>query len=206
MSLVTTWDEIRMTVLHKLFLATSSDNVTENDSNRDYLKAMPEEYNAAVMLLSTTNRYIIKYFEVPSYGDGGTMIVDLKEYAKDLYQIQPNEAYLFGEDGIAERYTKMKTVGGDLLYLDGGNIGVYRIYYYAYPVKATSNTQGNTDMQLDPEVAVLVPLYMASQLYKDDDIAIATQYRNEFEVGRELLVKERNTSFGSKFSSVTGWW
>ena len=31
------------------------------------------------------------------------------------------------------------------------------------------------------EACIILPLYMASQLYKDDDITLATTYRNEFE-------------------------
>lgn len=37
------------------------------------------------------------------------------------------------------------------------------------------------------QAVVLLPLYIASQLYKDDDISLATQYRNEFEVGVDEL-------------------
>lgn len=204
MAYITTWDEIRMSVLHKLFLSTG-DSVIENDSNRDYLKAMPEEYNAAVMLLSTTNRYITKYLEVTSTGLTDVLTVDLDYEVNDMFQIKQNEIYFIDGDGFY-KYKGCKTIGNNTLLLDGKRQGVYRIYYYAYPIKATANTTGGTDMQLDPDVAVLVPLYMASQLYKDDDIAIATQYRNEFEIGREELKKERNASMMGSFVSVTGWW
>lgn len=40
---------------------------------------------------------------------------------------------------------------------------------------------------LPEDACVLIPLYIASQLYKDDDIAQATAYRNEFEVGLQDL-------------------
>lgn len=44
-------------------------------------------------------------------------------------------------------------------------------------------TPANTEIDLPEDACVLIPLYIASELYKDDDIAIATQYRNEFEAG-----------------------
>lgn len=204
MALTTTWDEIRMTVLHKLFLSVG-DTVQENDSNKDYLKAMPEEYNAAVMLLSTTNRYITKYIEVTSTGLTNKLTVDLDYEADDLFQLKPNEIYYVDADGDFYKCSGYQMIGDSILLLDGTKTGTYRIYYYAYPMKATAKTSGSTDMQLDPDVAVLIPLYMASQLYKDDDIAIATQYRNEFEVGRELLTRERNVNMKGKFTSVSGW-
>lgn len=40
---------------------------------------------------------------------------------------------------------------------------------------------------LPDDACVLIPLYIASQLYKDDDISQATAYRNEFEVGLQDL-------------------
>ena len=89
--------------------------------------------------------------------------------------------------------------------LNGRKKGTYHIFYRAYPLRAKSGMKGDTDLQLDDDVAVLVPLYIASQLYKDDDISIATTYRNEFEVGREVLMKERNGSFAAQFVSKTGW-
>jgi hypothetical protein len=60
-------------------------------------------------------------------------------------------------------------------------------------------------MSLDPEVAAILPLYMASQLYKDDDNAIATVYRNEFEVAREALSQKANVSKREEFISESGW-
>lgn len=43
-------------------------------------------------------------------------------------------------------------------------------------------------IELPEDACVLIPLYIASQLYKDDDIAQATAYRNEFEVGLQDLI------------------
>lgn len=204
MALKTTWDTIRMITLQKMFL-TVGDTVQENDSNRDYLKAMPGAYNEAVMLLSTANRYIVKSFEVSADALGNAITVDLESVVDDLYQLKPNGIYFTDSDGRMSECDKYNLIGDRYLQLRNNKSGVYQILYFAYPVAATAETKGDDDMQLDPDVAVLIPLYMASQLYKDDDISIATQYRNEFEVARELLIKERNGSYASKFRSITGW-
>ena len=47
----------------------------------------------------------------------------------------------------------------------------------------TYDTAPSTEIDLPEDACVLIPLYIASQLYKDDDISLATTYRNEFEVG-----------------------
>lgn len=52
----------------------------------------------------------------------------------------------------------------------------------------TKETKNDYEMQLPSDACVLIPLYIASQLYKDDDISQATAYRNEFEVGLQDLI------------------
>lgn len=49
------------------------------------------------------------------------------------------------------------------------------------------NTLDEAEIDLPSDACVLIPLYIASQLYKDDDISQATAYRNEFEVGLQDL-------------------
>lgn len=48
-------------------------------------------------------------------------------------------------------------------------------------------TSADEVIELPDDACVLIPLYIASQLYKDDDISQATAYRNEFEVGLQDL-------------------
>lgn len=49
------------------------------------------------------------------------------------------------------------------------------------------DTPADEVIELPDDACVLIPLYIASQLYKDDDISQATAYRNEFEVGLQDL-------------------
>ena len=83
--------------------------------------------------------------------------------------------------------------------------GIYIIHYRAYPQFITLDTPDEEEMALDPEVAALVPLYMASELYKDDDLSTSTVYRNEFEVGREALSQGALVPKKEKFLPSSGW-
>ena len=56
-----------------------------------------------------------------------------------------------------------------------------------------NDTEDNYEVELDESACVLIPLYIASELYKDDDIALATQYRNEFEAGLQDLYNKIET-------------
>lgn len=136
-----------------------------------------------------------------------TVKYDLKELAEDFYMIDGSEVYFEGS-GPDERYQRFLNFGleaGHILVLDREKSGNYTIYYKAYPVEITSETDDYYELPLAPDVAALLPLYMASQIYKDDDIGIATTYRNEFEVARELLQNPGTTSEYEHVESESGW-
>jgi len=63
--------------------------------------------------------------------------------------------------------------------------------------KIAADTPGEYEFKLDVKGAELLPFYMASQLYKDEDVGLATIYRNEFEVGRELFLRSGKSDVGS---------
>ena len=59
--------------------------------------------------------------------------------------------------------------------------------------KIDKTTLPTYKLTLPEDACVLIPLYIASQLYKDDDISQATAYRNEFEVGLQDLYRNIET-------------
>lgn len=130
---------------------------------------------------------------------------DMKELAEDFYMIDPQGIYY---EGAYQKYLQTSDFyqeGTKTLVLDRDMIGNFTIYYRAYPTQITSETDDEYELPIDPEVFVLLPLYMASQLYKDDDNAISTAYRNEFEVGFDRLVNSANLSAYEQFTSESGW-
>ena len=130
---------------------------------------------------------------------------DMSALAEDFYMIDPQGIYY---EGAYPKYLQTSDFfqeGTKLLILDRDMIGNFTVYYRAYPMEITAETDGDTVLPLDPEVYALLPLYMASQLYKDDDNGIATAYRNEFEVGFERLVNSANLSAYEQFTSESGW-
>lgn len=130
---------------------------------------------------------------------------DMTALAEDFYMIDPQGIYY---EGAYQKYLQTSDFyqeGTKTLVLDRDMIGNFTIYYRAYPVQITAETEDEYELPIDPEVYVLLPLYMASQLYKDDDNGIATAYRNEFEVGFDRLVNSANLSAYEQFTSDSGW-
>ena len=142
--------------------------------------------------------------EVQTYGE--KIKYDLKQIADDFYCMNSNEIYYEGENPRYVRTNDYFQEANNILVLDRDMPGNYTIYYNAYPASITHKTLDEYELPLDPEVAVLLPLYMASQLYKDDDAGIATTYRNEFEVARGLLIGTTPSPSSEQFVSESGWW
>lgn len=143
--------------------------------------------------------------DVPAYSE--YIRYDLSELAEDFYEVDPEHVIYEGDCDIS-RYratSEWFQESFKVLLLHRNVPGNYKVYYKAYPQQLTLATPDDTVLALDPEVAALLPLYMASQIYKDDDIQIAQIYRNEFEVAFERLVKSVTAPSQERFTSVTGW-
>ena len=303
-----TWADIKLATIQKMFSAVGS-TIPSDDSNRDYVAAMPYAANEGILMLSTAGKFLVKsfsiaiqpiknllssidsdvihsmiggektfeaencnsiYFEVTgrcsltitvgeiisepiefdslhaylpykqiieNYGSEKVTLTfssekpyaiknvamyeakydedsEVPEYAErirykvtdlveDFYSI--NSIYFEGE---VEKYIKTSDVyqeGDKTLVFDRETEGNYVIYYNALPVTITVATEDEYELPLDREVEALLPLYMASQLYKEDDIAIATQYRNEFEVAFERLKNSVSSSMAERVTSESGW-
>lgn len=132
---------------------------------------------------------------------------DLREMADDFYQLSNEDIYYEGDSDVS-RYVRTSDYfqeGNKVLVLDRDTPGNFKIYYCAYPSKITLDTTDETELAIDDEVVPLLCLYMASELYKEDDLSIATTYRNEFEVGFERLRTKVSTPSAERFTSESGW-
>ena len=104
---------------------------------------------------------------------------ELKTLIPDFYDIVSIE---YEKEGKKGQYNSDYTLEEDaILIIDSRLEGNFIITYKAYPAKITANTNDTYRFTIPSEMIAILPLYIASELYKDDDAAIATQYRNQFE-------------------------
>lgn len=142
--------------------------------------------------------------DIPPYTD--YIRYDLSKMASDYYMVDLE--HVIYEGTTIPKYKATSDYFQEsfkVLVLPRDMKGNFKIYYKAYPQYITLETPDDEELSLDPEVATLLPLYMASQLYKDDDSGIATVYRNEFEVAFERLQKSVSAPSSEHFTSVSGW-
>ena len=191
-----TWGDIQFSVLHKLFVSDGQ-TVLVNDSTSPYIAAMPLAANEGLMLLAACGKYIPKTIETETAE--GVTDISLKELAENFLSLRENEVFL------NSRHTDGYTlIGGERMLLYG--IGKWIIGYNAYPQKITQATDKDYVLDVPEDAAVLLPLYIAAELYKDEDPQTAAIYRNEFEAGREALLYRDTAKSGHMcFESVSKW-
>lgn len=169
-----------------------------NDSNGKVTITFHSDYPSNVKDIAL---YGVKFptdEDVPRYGK--YIKYNLKELAEDFYSLFDN-SISYETRGVYLSTTDYYRESDNILVLPADMPGMYTIYYNAYPEPLTVDTEDEYIMPLDPDVAVLLPLYMASALYMDDDLAISTSMRNYFEVGLESLINTSRNSGKEKFIS-----
>ena len=191
-----TWGDIQLAVLHKLFVSDGQ-TVLVNDSTSPYIAAMPLAANEGLMLLAACGKYIPKTIETETAES--ITDISLNELAENFLSLRENEVFLNGRH--TDGYT---LIGGERMLLYG--IGKWIIGYNAYPQKITQATDKDYVLDVPEDAAVLLPLYIAAELYKDEDPQTAAIYRNEFEAGREALLYRDTAKSGHMcFESVSKW-
>lgn len=211
-----TWRELQETCLRKMF-SLDEDDLIEDSATAPYLNAMPAAATEAMNILVTAGRPFKKCLtirqdqtEAAQTGEllGGKIAYDLRSIAEDFYCIDQVKLAAGDEYGIYHGYE----LEGDHVFLAPADLtGVFRVWYNAYPPKITKDTPSDFEIDLHPEELSMVALYMAGQLYKDDDISIAIGYMNEFNVWLEELKESgkkasSKNGYGGGWSSVKGWY
>lgn len=197
-----TWKDIKLATLQKMFSAEGS-SIPNDQSTVDYVAAMPYAANEAMQRLSTAGKFYRKCYEVTL--DGTNRKIDLKNDVTDYYDIGDNlETYLV-VDGIPTQLSGCTVIAGRYLIVPESVTGTFQFYYNAWPAEITTATEDDYVLPLDPEVSVLIPKYIASQLYTDSESEVASRYYNEFEIGLASLRNRTPGIVGGEFMSVTGW-
>lgn len=194
---------MKLAALQKMFASDGTDISNPDEATKEYLNAMPHAANEAIEMLCTAGRYLRKSY-MTSKDKGEALTVNLEYEVPDYWRMGNMEVYKLVDD-TPEPVDGVALYGGKYLVFPAEFEGDFEFFYDAKPTTITLSTPDSKKIDLPDDAVVLLPLYIASQLYKDDDNAIATMYRNEFETAFERLTNPRTVT-REKFSSNTGWW
>ncbi len=173
------WGQIQIESLKKMFLnneeleITKLDEYKKNKKYKTYLYAMPQACNEAINYIIENGKPLIKTYKLKFKEN--TLKYNLNQLIpnfKRIYQI------VFNGNKKPDFYVE----GNNYLVIPEWQKedGEFTIYYESYHDMISSNSSSSTDIELDNQLVSLIPLYIAGELYKDDDIQLSTIYMNEF--------------------------
>lgn len=181
-----TWGEIQIESLKKMFLnkevltIENLETYKKDKKYKTYLDAMPQACNEAINYIINLEP-IIKVEELEK--NGTNHIYDLKELLTDykkFYNINTEYPVIW------------KMLSKNLIMINEWTQGKIDIYYEAYPNNISKETTSNTKLDLEESFARIIPLYIAGELYKDDDLTLSTMYMNEFMTNLSTMVNNDN--------------
>lgn len=217
-----TWGDIVIATCRKMFLNKDAITVADlpdliDDRNYStYINMAPDVMNELMVILN--NRVLINIdtitiklddanLEKYLIDDNSAFVFDIKEYIKD----NEIENYLYTEV-IQHTYIKRDNLlfeeQDGKLYIDkrfiDRNSLTLTIKYRIIPERFTTTTPWNTLIDLPYNICSIVPLYLASELYKDDDISMSIAYRNQFEAELDYISSHMVDSLGVEHSRDVG--
>lgn len=181
-----TWGEIQIESLKKMFLnkeVLAIDKLNEYKQDKKYktyLDAMPQACNEAINYIINLEPIIkVETLEKTAENDK----YNLKEIISDYKKFH----------NISSEHSIMWTMlTKNIIRIDGWKQGNIDIYYEAYPKKVTVSTTATTKIDLEETFARIIPLYIAGELYKDDDLTLSTMYMNEFMTNLNAMINNDN--------------
>lgn len=182
-----TWREVKNAALQRMFLI-EGDAPAPGENVRSFVAAMPAAANEAVMLICAAGAGPRGEVVIEHAGSiaGRMEAYDLRERVPDFYRLCEDGVRLERDDHVWTNPC-YDFRGDSTLLIEDARPGRWRVAYYRRPERMTGLTVDEQEIGLGEDAAVLLPLYIAGQLYRDDDIQQATLYRNEFESGLERL-------------------
>ena len=170
------WGQIQIESLKKMFLNNDelvADKLNEYKTDKKYktyLYAMPQACNEAINYITENGKSLVKEYKLKKKDKNKYNLPQQVPNFKRLYQI------VYDGSNRPDWYIE----GNNILVINNWKDGDITIYYEAYHDLITSNTASSFSLDLDNQMIVLIPLYIAAELYKDDDVQLATMYMNEF--------------------------
>ena len=217
-----TWGDILIATCRKMFLNKDAITVSDlpdlvDDRNyATYINMAPDVMNELMVILN--NRVLINInsmtlnlqdtlMEDYLKDDFSSYVFDIHKYMEDneitnyLYTEVIQHTYIKRDNLLFEEQDGKLYI--DKRFMDRNSLTL-TIKYRIIPERFTTTTPWNTLIDLPYNICSIVPLYLASELYKDDDISMSTAYRNQFETELDYISSQMVDSLGVEHSRDVG--
>lgn len=194
------WGEIQIETLKKMYLNNDNlvvsdlDEYKENKKYRTYLFSMPQAANEAIRKIldvkPTIKSYTLKYKDSTNKYELKKVVPGYKKLFEIVYNGTKKPNYYFEGDNVlvVNNWSESDET--------------FTIYYESYHDIIKTSTSASASINVDRELIPLIPLYIAGELYKDDDVQQSTIWMNEFE-NALLEVKNNSKDINSNPREIT---
>ena len=162
------------------------------EAYRDYLINMPGSINRAFGVLE--RRGVLPPKSHVITGDASTydgVKVNMKEAVADFLDVdRVSFKSVYGEYYPSYPYSRE----GDTIMLSQLHTGdTYTVFYRPKIERVSDATEDTDEVQLPDRIAELIPYFIKSELYREEDAEEATRARNLFDQGINELMDFRST-------------
>lgn len=171
-----TWGEIQIESLKKMFLNNEDLDISDiameykdDKKYKTYLFAMPQACNEAINYIISRLGSSAKLEKLEKTNLNA--IYNLSSLYPDYRKLKK----LYFNNNIIWNFVDKNNI-----YIESWHDGEILVSYEVLPAVISSTTEKDHKIELDEKYSRLIPLYIAGELYKDDDLAMATMYMNEF--------------------------
>lgn len=198
-----TWKEIRDECLKLMYSYSKKGSVIPPTDGglKDYTLAMPGAANIALYDIARALPDIRKYTAVQAEGETA--------YEYDLRELTRKDGQVtfmrFADDYVDSGVPCAILPDGHTLWVDGAFEGTFNVYYHAAPEEFTGSTPDDYVPELPPGAVNLIPVCMASSLFKDDDASLSSMLWNEYAQRLEALWSDTVRAGKAEYICTTGW-
>ncbi len=127
--------------------------------------------------------------EIPDYAK--EILYDFKELVADFYKFDSDNSVFEDCENNEVSYSFKDE---STFSIKGDAHGKWSVPYIAYPNVITEDTPDDTKIELSYELCLILPFYIASELYLEDDSGLSIGWRNKFEssLSEYAVLKKRS--------------
>lgn len=125
---------------------------------------------------------------------------NLKKLTTDFFRFDSER---FVEEKCGDGESTFRFCGECEIEIKNDASGSWNVPYLAYPTVINEKTADNEKIDLPCELCMILPFYIASELYLEEDSALAVGWRNKFETSLYEYASLKNRKGAKKAEVVT---
>lgn len=198
------WGDFKTAVLGKMFSSKNGIISATSKNNLDYVAMMPHAVNEGLAIIGNAVRWARKNTEIEVEKSDKKQGLNIQDLVPDFKKIGALEVYVLDDEDVPYPLEGVSFVAGRLV-IPAGVSGTVVLYYDAAYEIMKGGEKDKYYLDVDDDILPVLVLYVVSQLYMDDDLTTALNWRNQFESALSELSGNSPAEEQTEFKSIGGW-